>query len=136
MDTALPDGSICHTLLSGGSFAVWYDDETNWTSLSTDQLSADALQRMPTYETVLDLPVDSIVHAEYCLKDGVYCIYIQTAPDREGYATGYWISTQSGLLFSAERTSGTEVIYRFSATEPGRDAPDSRLFLLPDGSRF
>ena len=31
IDTPLPDGSICHMLVIGGSAAVWYDDETTWT---------------------------------------------------------------------------------------------------------
>lgn len=135
-DMTLPDGSVCHTLLSGDRFAVWYDEDKTWTTLRADQVSADALQRMPTYETVLDLPADSIIHAEYCQKDGVYCIYLQTAPDPDGYAASYWISAQSGLLFAAERTCNGSVIYRFSATEPGTDAPDGALFLLPDGSQF
>lgn len=135
-DTTLTDGSICHTLLNGNHAAVWYDDEQSWIVLRADQYSADALVRMPTYEAVLDLSVDAIAQAEYCLKDGVYCIFVQTAPDENNYAESFWISVQSGLLFSAERTCSGELIYRFSATEPGADAPSESQFLLPDGSKF
>ena len=136
IDTTLADGSISHTLLTGDHIAVWYDDDQTWITLRADQYSADALLRIPTYETVLDLSADSIAHAEYCQKDGVYCIYVQTTPDAEGYAESYWISVRSGLLFFAERTCNGELIYRFSATEPGVDAPTETLFLLPDGSKF
>ena len=136
IDATLKDGTICHTLLSGETSCVWYDDETEWTTMRTQQLSADALQRMPTYESVLELDATQIVQAEYCLHNGVYCIYIQTAPNLDGYAERYWISTQSGLLYAAERTMDGNVIYRFSATEPGIDPPDESLFLLPDGSQF
>lgn len=136
IDMTLPDGSVTHTLLSGDRLAIWYDDDEEWSTLHTDQVSADALQRMPTYETVLELTTSSIVQAEYCQLSGVYCIHILTAPDAGGYAESYWISVQSGLLYAAERTCNGNVIYRFSATEPDRDAPDEALFLLPDGSQF
>lgn len=136
IDETLNDGSICHTLLYEKQSAVWYDDERTWITLRSDQYSSDALQRMPTYETVLDLPAESITHAEYCRKNGVYCIYVQTAPDENGYTESYWISVQSGLLFSAERTCNGQLIYRFSATEPGPEAPAESLFLLPNGSSF
>ena len=136
IDATLRDGTVCHTLLSGSSACVWYDDDTSWTTVRTDQFSPDALQQMPTYETVLELDSSEIAHAEYCTKDGVSCIYITTSPDLDGYAEHFWISVQSGLLYAAERTQGGEVIYRFTATEPGSEAPDQALFLLPDGSQF
>lgn len=136
IDTTLKDGTICHTLLNTQLSCVWYDDETSWITMRADQLSADALQKIPTYESVLELDSSLITQAEYCLKDGVSCIYIQTAPDSDGYAQSFWISTQSGLLYAAERTHNDEVIYRFTATEPGNDPPPESLFLLPDGSQF
>ncbi len=136
IDAMLSDGSICHILLSDTLSSVWYDDEQTWINLRADQFSADALQRMPTYETVLALSTKAIEHAEYCKKDGVDCIYVRTAPDADGYAESYWISVRSGLLFSAERTHNGTLIYRFSAAEPGSDAPSDNLFLLPDGTKF
>jgi len=136
IDMTLPDGTVNHTLLTGDRLAVWYDDEEDWSTLRTDQISPDALQRMPTYETVLELPTSSIIQAEYCQLAGVYCIYILTAPDADGYSESYWISVESGLLYAAERTCNGNVIYRFSATEPDKDAPDEARFLLPDGSQF
>lgn len=136
IDMTLPDGSVSHILFNGERFAVWYDEDKDWSLLRADQISPDALQRMPTYETVLDLPADRIVQAEFCQLSGVYCIYILTAPDADGYSESFWISVQSGLLYAAERTYNGNVIYRFSATEPNKDAPDEALFLLPDGSQF
>ena len=63
IDTQLPGGSVRHTLCSGGSAAVWYDDDTAWTVLRSSELTADRLQRMPTYELVRDLEVDTIAAA-------------------------------------------------------------------------
>ena len=136
IDTTLKDGTICHTLLNRETACVWYDEDTSWVSMRTNHLSADALQSMPTYESVLDLDSSLITQAEYCIKDGVHCIYIQTAPDADGYAQTFWISVQSGLLYTAERTFNGDLIYHFSATEPGNDPPAESLFLLPDGSQL
>lgn len=134
LDTQLPDGSVRHMLLSGGSAGVWYDDESEWTVLRADQLSADAAGRMLTYETVRDLPVQEIAAADYRELDGLYCIYVETRPDPEGYADFYWVGVDNGLLHRAERTCGGRLVYRFTAEEPETAAPDESLFLLPDGS--
>ena len=136
IDTTLTDNSVCHTLLTADKAAVWYDDEENWALLRADSFSADSLQRMPTYETVLQIPATSIAQAEYSERDGVYCIYVKTRPDKDGYADEYWVSAQSGLLLASERTCHGELIYRFTSADPVGDAPDESLFLLPDGSRL
>lgn len=136
LDIVQADGTVCHTLFSGDRCAVWYDDDQTWVDLHADQYSADALQSMPTYETVLNLPVERIIHAEYCSKGGVYCIYVQTNEDENGYADSFWISVSSGLLYFAERTHSGQLIYRFSAGEPEQGTPAETLFLLPDGSEF
>ena len=134
IDTQLPDGSVRHTLVVGGSAAVWYDDETEWTVLSAEQFSADVAQRMLTYETVRDLPVEEIAEADYRDLDGVSCVYVATRADGEGYATCYWVSTVSGLLKRAERYWDGELVYRFTAEDTNMDAPGEEVFLLPDGT--
>lgn len=134
IDTTLIDSSICHMLVSGGQAAVWYDDETAWTTLYSDQFTADIAQRMLTYEDVLDLPTSSIVDAYYRDYEGIFCIYVETEQDKNGYSEKFWVSVGSGLLIAAERLQNQEIIYRFSATEPETEEPDVKLFLLPDGS--
>lgn len=136
IDATLSDSSVLHTLINGESAAVWYDDEMVWRKLRTSSFSSDSLQRMPTYETVLELSVAQIEQAEYCEKDGIWCIRIQTRPDAEGYADAYWVSSKSGLLLSAERTFHGDLIYRFTASEPESKTPNESLFLLPDGSEL
>ena len=98
------------------------------------RLTADVAQRMLTYEAVLDLPVTEITLADYRNRDGVQCIYVETAMDDDGYNDRYWVSVASGLLFAAERCCEGEVIYRFTTVEPEGDIPEESLFLLPDGS--
>ena len=134
LDTQLPDGSVRHTLVSGDSAGVWYDDETEWAALGAGPLAADQSARMPTYETVRDLPASSIAAADYRTLDGLSCIYVETRPDGEGYADFYWVSVDSGLLCRAERTRHGALVYRFTGDTPETVSPDESLFLLPDGT--
>lgn len=134
IDTQLPDGSVCHMLVVGGSAAIWYDDETSWTVLTTEQFTADIAQRMLTYETVRDLPVSEIAEASYQELDGVYCLYVSTREDADGYASSYWVNVNNGLLKKAERYCDGQLIYLFTAEDTNLEAPGEELFLLPDGS--
>lgn len=136
IDTTMVDGSVYHILMNDQSTAVWYDDETTWATLAAGEYTSDTLQRIPTYETVLTLRVFDIAAAEYCTKDDIRCIFVQTRQNMDGYTESYWISVQSGLLYAAERFCNGELIYRFTATEPNSVSPDESRFLLPDGSRF
>ena len=99
-----------------------------------EDFTADVAQRMLTYETVRELPVEDIALADYRELDGVYCIYVETSPDEAGYADRYWVSVSSGLLYAAERTCQGELVYRFTTTEPDAETPEESLFRLPDGS--
>lgn len=134
VDTAMPDGGSCHMLVVGENAAVWYDEEQTWYEFSAADYSADIAQRMLSYETVLDLPVSQILQAEYRQEDGVYCIYVTTRENDEGYMDSYWVSVSSGLLYKAERHLGNNLIYRFISSEPEGDSPEEENFLLPDGS--
>ena len=137
----MADGSIRHTLLSGrqpeqtGTSAwIWYDSETDWTLLRNGPPTADFAGRMLTYETVRDLPAEAIIAADYRMKDNVYCIYVETAPDGSGYGERYWVSVADGLLYAAERTWNGGLVYRFTASPLDAELPEESLFLLPDGS--
>lgn len=134
VDYTQADSTAVHMLVVAGTAALWYDEETEWVRLTSQEFSADIAQRMPTYEAVLDLAVEDIAEAGYQERDGVYCIYLATREDEDGYARQYWVSVDSGLLLAAERTERGELIYRFTAGEPTADLPDASLFLLPDGS--
>ncbi len=133
VDYTLEDGTAVHMLVIAGTAAVWYDEETQWMTLTSQEFTADIAQRMLTYEMILDLPAESIVEADYRDYNGVSCIYAATAENADGYSERYWVSVGSGLLLAAERMHHGELIYRFSAGEPLLEAPDASLFLLPDG---
>lgn len=133
VDTTEPGGTR-HMLVQDGTAAVWYDEETEWTVLRSEDFSADTAARMPTYETVLALPVSAILEADYRDREGTGCIYVATAESASGYADRYWVSVSTGLLTAAERTWNGELVYRFTASDLSTDPPEDSLFLLPDGS--
>lgn len=138
LDTQLADGGVRHTLLETGPdgegmAGIWYDSDDAWRRLQAPLLTADTAARMPTYETVLDLPVERIAAADYREKEGVNCVYVETAPDEAGYVDRYWVSVESGLLDMAERLWSGDLVYRFTAGAPEITAQEESLFQLPGG---
>ncbi len=137
LDAALPDGSVRHTLLEESGeqtlAGVWYDEETDWTLLRSQDLTAGLAGRMLSYEALREVPAEDIAAADYREENGAGCIYVETGPDEAGYRDRYWISVDSGLLTTAERLYGETVVYRFTAGEADVSPQDEELFLLPTG---
>ena len=133
----LPDGSVRHTLLEESGeqtlAGVWYDEETDWTLLRSQDLTAGLAGRMLSYEALREVPAEDIAAADYREENGAGCIYVETGPDEAGYRDRYWISVESGLLTTAERLYGETVVYRFTAGEADVSPQEEELFLLPTG---
>lgn len=126
-----------HTIIGEDICYRWYDNGMDYAVLAAGEGSEDLAQRLPTYETVLQLELQSITAAGYESRGGVTCIYIETEDAELGYLNRYWVSVESGLLVSAETLKGGEVVYRMTAYEvesPLADAGDS--FTLPDGTQL
>ena len=138
LDTTLPDGGMRHMLVDTASAqtlsGVWYDDEAVWTRLASQTLTADQAGRMLTYETVRDLPPESIALADYREDYGENCIYVETLAGEDGYQDRYWVSVDSGLLIAAERLCEGALVYRFTTGNLDISPQEESLFLLPDGS--
>ena len=123
-----------HTLISEDQAYRWYDNETDYAVIPAEEGLEDLAQRIPTYETVLQLPQKEITAASYETHGGVACIYVAAAVDEPDYVERYWVSVESGLLVSAETLKGEEVVYRMTAFEvesPLTAAED--CFTLPNG---
>lgn len=133
----LPSGLIRHDLIGEEQVFYWYDGESVWCTAPASDISSDLAQRLPTYETVLSLSVNSISAAGYEAKGGIPCIYVEVYGSVAGYQERYWISVDSGLLVAAETiTEEAEVVYRMNALTPIQSLPVSEqgLFCLPDGT--
>lgn len=136
VDRGLPDGSTRISLTNGEETYIWYgyDQDAEVTALPAGEFSADVEQSIPTYEDILDLPVEAILLADYRPLDALTCIYVETAADEAGYSTRYWVSVENGLLVQAERLLGENAVYRMTSLYVDQTEYDASRFTLPDGT--
>ena len=133
-DAVWPGGTLRSSIVGGGQFWVWYGGDDEVLTGPADGSSADLEgQRIPTYETVLELDPASITAAGYEALDGLGCIYVETDTG-EGHAARFWVDDDSGLLVRAEQLTGGQVVYRMTAAALERPAPSDASFTLPDGT--
>ena len=133
-DRALSDTQIRHTITDGEITYIWYGSETEVFSAPAGDITPDDEQSIPTYEDILDLPVESITAADYRSTSGVNCIYVETEEDAFGYAQRYWVSVETGLLVASERLLEGETIYRMASLTADLSTPAADRFILPDGT--
>ena len=96
----MPDGNTRISVTNGQETYIWYgyDSDAEVTILPAGEFSADIEQSIPTYEDILNLPVEEIILADYRPLDVLTCIYVETAADEAGYSTRYWGSVEKGWL--------------------------------------
>ena len=133
-DRTMPDGRIRHTVTGDEAVYVWYNHEDAVYTTAAGVVTADQEQTIPTYEDVLELPVEMIAAADYRMISDVDCIYVETHPDASGYILRYWISLDTGLLTVAEKLLDEEPVYRMAALSVELMPPDPAEFTLPDGT--
>lgn len=133
-DRTLPGGRVRHALTDGETTYIWYDSDTEVYAAAAGGISADNEQTIPTYEDILNLPVEAIAAADYRTISGVNCIYVETEEDSEGYVLRYWVGVETGLLTVSERLLDGEPVYRMAALAPDQDLPTEADFTLPDGT--
>lgn len=137
MDRTLVDGRVRHTITNGESTYIWYNEEKTLFSGPAAGITADVEQSIPTYELILDLPVENIAEADYrALADGVNCIYVETTEDLDGYLLRCWVSVDTGLLSAAEREKDGSVVYRMASLAVDTVQPTTADFTLPDGTKL
>ena len=136
-DLTLSSGRVEHTIVGGGQLWLWYDREEAVYSGPAEGLSADLVQRLPTYEAVLALDKDSITAAGYVERDGLPCVFVEAVTPGLNYVERYWISETSGLLVAAETEKDGALIYALFSLEvvsPMEQA--AGIFALPDGTQL
>ena len=62
-DRSLSDGQVRHTITDGEITYIWYGSESSVYSAPAGDITPDDEQAIPTYETILDLPVEDIALA-------------------------------------------------------------------------
>ena len=132
-----PSGLIRHDLVGPDGWHYWYEGYSQYESAPADEYSADLSQHIPTYETVLGLEPSHITDAGYEMRGELPCIYVVTAVPELDLLERYWISTDNGLLVSAEQEQSGQLVYRMSAYSPVQSpCPSTASFRLPDGTQL
>lgn len=131
---SLPSGAVRHDLTGPEESYYWYEGSTAWRSFPADDRSADLAQHIPTYETVLDLDPEDITAAGYELRGTYPCVRVEVQRENSATLERYWVSTDNGLLISAERELNGQLVYRMTAyTQVQTPCPATASFVLPDG---
>lgn len=134
IDRSMPDGRIRHTITGDENVYIWYNHEDEVYSTAAGNISADNEQTIPTYEDILELPVEMIVAADYRMISDIDCIYVETAEDTAGYVLRYWVSVDTGLLTVAEKLLEGEPVYRMASLSVEQGITTEMDFTLPDGT--
>lgn len=133
MDRTMPDGRVRHSIIGPEETYVWYNNEQKIYRSATGAVSADNEQFIPTYEDILDLPVESLSTVDYRMLSNVRCIYVEA---EENGQLCYWVSVDSGLLVAAEKLLDGERIYRMESLTMDQSEPSAADFTLPDGTNL
>ena len=134
VDQTLARDRVRHSVTDGRMTYIWYNSQRTVYAAQAGEISADMEQAIPTYEDVLDLPVEEISAANYQTLSNMNCIYVETAADAYGYVLKYWVSVDSGLLAAAEKLLDGETVYRMWETSADLDPTIESEFTLPDGT--
>ena len=133
-DVTLASGRVEHAILGDGRLWLWYDRESTVYQGPAEDLSADLIQRVPTYEDVLLLKPEDITAAGYEEREDQPCVYVEAGTEL-GYTERYWISVDSGLLVAAETEKDGEVVYAVTARDVVSPLDETQgIFVLPDGT--
>ena len=128
----LPSGAVRHDLTDGDTLYYWYDGAQQYQTAPADERSSDLAQRIPTYETVLELDPEDILSAGYETRGELPCVFVEVKGARQ--LRRFWISVENGLLVSAETEEEGQLIYRMTAYSPVQTpCPADGSFALPDG---
>ena len=132
MDRTMPDGRVRHSIIGPEETCVWYNNESEIYRSAVEVVSADNEQCIPTYEDILDLPVEAISTADYRVLSDIRCIYVEASEENSQLC--YWVSVDTGLLVAAEKLLDGERVYRMEALTVDQAEPAATEFTLPDGT--
>ncbi len=133
-DVTAPGGMVQHNLVGEQTRWLWYNWDRTAVSIPADRTVSDLVQRIPTYEDVLQLPREEITDTGYENYGGMDCVFVEVAQTELDSCERYWISVANGLLVAAERIKADQPVYRMSTVSIETPAPLNSSFALPDGT--
>ena len=133
-DMELSDQLLVHTIIGPERLWRWYASEDKILSWPADSSSVDVEgQRIPTYEDVLAVDMESITAPGYEEKNGEACVYVEVVLPELSQVERYWVSENSGLLWAAETLVGEKTVWTMVAGLPETPVPSYASFQLPNG---
>lgn len=134
-DAVLSSGITEHSILGNGTLWCWYDEGSDYISLTDDGDARDLIAYIPTYEDVLKVEQSAILDTGYVEKNGGPCIYVAVQRPGEETQERYWISVSSGLLAAAETEKDGLIVYTMTSGDVVSPmADEAGAFTLPDGT--
>lgn len=134
-EQTLPSGDVRHDITGEGTLYYWYTGYDTYRTMPADGQTSDLTQGIPTYETVLSIPAESIVDASYQTLEDISCIYAKVQAEGSPRTERFWVSVDSGLLVCAEAEESGTLVYRMTAFGPvTTPCPADASFTLPDGT--
>ncbi len=147
-DRTLADGRVRHAVTDGETTYLWYNEAPPVLTLPAGSVTADAEQMIPTYETVLALPVEriGILPEEEKKKDqdqqvsGVHVVQVQQVqnmPEKAGEAVGKGAAPAAGrrVLSRGSAAFRRGLGWRSAGFRPLRPRRRRGLMSLPGGGR-
>lgn len=130
-DRTMPDGRVRHSITGEDQVYIWYNNDKKLYTSPSGGKTADHEQTIPTYEDILELPVEQIRIANYRTVSDLACIYVEA--ESNGYTIRYWVQVETGLLVASEKLLDGKTIYRMGALKVDQSVPSAADFLLPNG---
>lgn len=133
-DTLSGTGTLQSTLLRDGEiFYAWNPGDTTAYQGQWGDFSDDAAAMLPTYEDVLNEGVE-LTSAGRRDIDNEPCIMVEF--EQSGYRCVYFVSAATGLLKTASFYDGETLVREVKVSSLKTEAPDDKLFTLPDGKNL
>lgn len=133
-DTLSGTGTLQSTLLRDGEiFYAWNSGDTTAYQGQWGDFSDDAAAMLPTYEDVLNEGVE-LTSAGRRDIDNEPCIMVEF--EQGGYRCVYFVSAATGLLKTASFYDGETLVREVKVSSLKTEAPDDKLFTLPDGKNL
>ena len=131
-------GDTQRIIITDDTYYVWYQGDHEPFSASRadgeDYIKElDKFQMLITYEDIIELPIESILEADYTRFEGELCIYVKYSAGSLGYVTTCYVSLKNGLLIAAEEFDGDTPTYKMTSLPSGEGEINEKLFVLPDG---
>lgn len=133
-DTLSGTGTLQSTLLRDGEiFYAWNPGDTTAYQGQWGDFSDDTAAMLPTYEDVLNEGVE-LTSAGRRDIDNEPCIMVEF--EQGGYRCVYFVSAATGLLKTASFYDGETLVREVKVSSLKTEAPDDKLFTLPDGKNL